>query len=326
MADNERIEPEKEPEEQTSQTPPEAASDETAALGAEENGTDIPEQYREKKVRKLPIILLIIVLLIALGTVWTIYQNTQLEKSFYQVQSNKVVDNVRIVCISDMHLKEFGTDNERLVTEIKNLSPDLIAVVGDMNMEEEPDNYGCVVTLVKELNKTAPVYYSLGNHEIDAMLFGDSNIYDDIKKEGIKIFNNETETVEIKGNLIDVIGLTQNPKEFYEYGLGFFYKAMEKDPEHFKLVLTHYPENFQGVLDEYNIDLALSGHAHGGQVRLPIIGGLYSADQGIFPELCDGYHEIGNSKLIITRGLGKSGLVPRINNKPEIAAIDIGWY
>ena len=292
----------------------------------EETAVEVPEEYREKKVRKLPIVILIIVLLIALCTVSTIYQNEQLEKTFYQVQSNKVIDNVRIACISDMHLKEFGKNNERLVTEIKNLSPDLITIVGDMNMENQPDNYECVLTLVKELKKTAPVYYSLGNHEIDAMLFGKSNIYNDVKETGVKIFNNESETVNIKGNNIDIIGLTQNPEEFYEYGLDFFYKAMEKDSDHFKLVLNHYPENFQGVLDEYPIDLALAGHAHGGQVRVPIIGGLYAADQGFFPELCDGYHEIGNSKLIITRGLGKSGIVPRINNKPEIAVVDIGWY
>ena len=286
----------------------------------------VPKAYKKKKGKTATVILLIIVILIGLGTVKTIYDNTQLEKSFYQIQSNKVVDNMRIVCISDMHLKEFGANNEKLVTEIKNLSPDIITLVGDMNVEQEPDNYGVVINLAAELKKIAPVYYSLGNHELDAMLFGSSKIYKDAKAAGIDIFNNEMETINVNGNIVDVIGLTQNPNEFYEYGLNFFYKAMDKNSDHFKLVLTHYPENFQGVLDEYHIDLALSGHAHGGQVRLPIIGGLYSADQGILPELCDGYHEIGNSKLIISRGLWKSGYVPRINNKPEITVVDVGWY
>ncbi|MGN0106805.1 MAG: metallophosphoesterase [Hominilimicola sp.] len=280
---------------------------------------------KKKKGRKLIAILVIIAVFLGLCSGLVIYQNNQLEKSFYQVKSNKVADNIRIVCIADMHLKEFGVDNERLVTEITNLSPDIIAVVGDMNMESKADDHECVISLVKKLNQTAPVYYSLGNHEIDAMLFKNSKIYDDVKKAGIKILNNETETVDIGGTKVDIIGLTQNPKEFDKYGKKFFDKAMEDD-DNFKLVLNHYPENFLGVLDDYNIDLALAGHAHGGQVRVPIIGGLYAADQGVFPKLCDGYHEIGNSKLIITRGLGKSGIMPRINNKPEIAVVDISWY
>ena len=96
--------------------------------------------------------------------------------------------------------------------------------------------------------------------------------------------------------------------------------------DNFKLLLTHYPEYFLGKLNDYDIDLAITGHAHGGQVRLPFIGGLYAANQGLFPKLCDGYHEDGNSKFIVSRGLGKSGIVPRINNKPEIVIADISWY
>lgn len=275
--------------------------------------------------KKLLTILIIIIAVIALFAVLIVRGNNQLEKKFYQVQSNKVVDNIRIVCLSDMHLKEFGEGNERLIEEINNLTPDIIAIVGDMNMESQPDNYDCVVSLCKNLNEIAPVYYSLGNHEIDAMLFKKSNIYKDIKKEGIKIFNNESETITVKGTPIDIIGLTQNPKQYGQYGRTFFEKSMDAD-NNFKLVLTHYPENFDGVLEDYNIDLALAGHAHGGQVRLPWIGGLYAADQGVLPKLCDGYHEIENSKLIISRGLGYSGIVPRINNKPEITVVDISWY
>ncbi len=279
----------------------------------------------KKKGKKFLIALVVAVVLIGLAAALNIYHNNQLEKSFYQVKSSKVINNIRIVCISDMHLKEFGDNNERLVTEIKNLSPDLITLVGDMNMESEPDNYACVVSLCRNLNKIAPVYYSLGNHEIDAMLFKDSKIYDDVKKAGIKILNNEVEVVNVGGTDIDIIGLTQNPSEFEQYGKSFFDKAMEAD-DNFKLVLNHYPENFLGVLDDYEIDLALTGHAHGGQVRLPWIGGLYAADQGLFPKICDGYNEVGNTKMICTRGLGKSGIVPRINNKPEIVVADISWY
>lgn len=280
---------------------------------------------KSKKTKILLSILLVVAVLLGAVGISAIIDSNRIEKTFYQVKSNKVTDNIRIVCLSDMHLKEFGKDNEYLIHEVDKLSPDIIALVGDMNMENKPDKYDVVINLCVKLNEIAPVYYSLGNHEIDAMLFGGSNIYKDVKKAGIKILNNETETVTIGGTAIDIIGLTQNPAEFEEYGKEFFDKAMSAT-DNFKLVLNHYPEQFFGTLDDYNIDLALAGHAHGGQVRLPWIGGLYAADQGFFPKLCDGYHEIGNSRLLITRGLGKSGLCPRIFNKPEIMVVDIGWY
>lgn len=270
-------------------------------------------------------VLAALIILIGYLTIATIIGNNTLQKTFYQVKSNKVTDNIRVICIADQHLKEFGANNETLIHEIGKLKPDIIAIPGDMNIESQPDNYSSIVDECKELNKIAPVYYSLGNHEIDAMLFSGSNIYKDVKAAGIKIFNNEKETITLGSTSIDIIGLTQRPDEYEKYGKEFFEDAMGAT-DNFKLVLTHYPENFMGTLDDYPIDLALAGHAHGGQIRLPWIGGLYAADQGFFPSLCDGYNEIGNSRLIITRGLGTSGWMPRINNKPEIAVIDIGWY
>ena len=282
---------------------------------------------REKKHRKLWLtILIVIVIVLGVAAFVLMRHSDSLEKCFYQVKSNDVLSNIRIVCISDMHLKEFGDQNKDLVNAIENLDPDMITIVCDMNMENKPNDYESVMELCAQLNVVAPLYYSLGNHEIDAMLFKDSQIYNDLKDIGVKILNNEVETVNIEGTNIDVIGLTQNPKEFDQYGRRFFENAMKENPDNFKLVLTHYPENFMGVLEDYDIDLALSGHAHGGQVRLPWIGGLYAADQGLFPKLCDGYHEISNSKLIITRGLGKSGVMPRINNRPEITVVDVSWY
>ena len=116
-----------------------------------------------------------------------------------------------------------------------------------------------------------------------------------------------------------------NPKPMNVFGADFFDQAMNSS-ENFKLVLTHYPENFLGVIEDYPIDLALCGHAHGGLIRLPFIGGLYAPDQGFFPKLCDGYHEESNSKFIVNKGLSTSGIVPRMNNSPEISIIDINWY
>ncbi|MGN0149703.1 MAG: metallophosphoesterase [Clostridia bacterium] len=282
------------------------------------------EVKRTVKFNIMLITAIVLIFLILVGSAANYNLNNQLKPTFYQLQSDKVVDNVRVVAIADMHLKEFGDNNVKLVEKVKSYHPDIIAIAGDMNIEDNPD-YSVVLNLCARLNEVAPVYYSLGNHEIDAMLFKDSQIYYDLKSIGVNILNNEKDTIEVGLSKIDVIGLTQNPKEFREYGKKFFDKAMSED-DNFKLVLTHYPENFDGVIEEYPIDLAICGHAHGGLVRLPVIGGIYAADQGLLPALCDGYHEIENSKIIITRGLGRSGIVPRINNAPEISIVDINWY
>ena len=321
-------EEEKQPEAADIHDMPKLPSKQKRSKAAKERRTKTPREPVTKNDRggmRAVIIAICAILVIAGFSLWVIYDNNQLEKNFYQVKSSKVADNIRIVSIADLHNKEFGDDNERLVYEISKLSPDIIALVGDMIMEQQPDNYESTLSLCKQLEEIAPVYFSLGNHEIDAMLFGGSNIYKDAKKQGIKILNNEVEQIEIKGTPIDVIGLTQNPVEFEEYGREFFENALAAD-DNFKLLLTHYPEMYLGVLDDYEVDLALAGHAHGGQVRLPWIGGMYAADQGFFPELCDGYWEIENNKLVITRGLGKSGWCPRINNTPEITVVDLSWY
>ena len=276
------------------------------------------------KIKKWPIVCAVLVLLLIWAVIGTVIQNNKLVPEFYQVESTKVSGNIRVVCVADMHLKEFGKENQRLVDAIASYHPDIIAIPGDMNIESNPD-YSEVINLMEKLKDVAPVYYSLGNHEIEAMLFRDSQIYRDVKSLGIHIMNNEVETVKVSDSQIDIIGLTQSPITYADYGADFFDQAMNSS-ENFKLVLTHYPENFLGVIEDYPIDLALCGHAHGGLIRLPFIGGLYAPDQGFFPKLCDRYHEESNSKFIVNKGLSTSGIVPRMNNSPEISIIDINWY
>ncbi|MFQ8733842.1 MAG: hypothetical protein ACLSAC_27290 [Enterocloster bolteae] len=98
------------------------------------------------------------------------------------------------------------------------------------------------------------------------------------------------------------------------------------DDSCFKLLLVHYPEYFLDGIEDLPIDLALCGHAHGGIIRIPFVGGVYAGEQGFFPELTEGMHELGNSTVIVSRGLGNSHKIPRINNKPELVVIDVNWY
>lgn len=274
-----------------------------------------------KKHRKKIIAVLVIVVLAV--CIYNLLDQSDIDVTFYQVTSDKVSDNVRIVVLADLHLKEFGENNSKLVTKISNLKPDIIACVGDMNIEDK-DDYSVVTTLCEQLVDIAPVYYSLGNNEYVAMLFNNSNIVPDLRDLGVHVLDDESEVVSIKDTRLNIGGLSQGKDQFERYGHDFFDKYIEED--FFKLLLVHYPEEFQGELEDYPIDLALCGHAHGGQVRLPFIGGLYSTGEGFLPELTEGYHTISNSNIIISRGLGKSSFMPRINNPPELVVVDLCWY
>lgn len=277
------------------------------------------ELFSRYKKRILSV-LLIIVLCIC---VFNLTDQSKIDVTFYQVQSGKVSDNVRIVVLADLHLKEFGKDNIKLVEQIDKLTPDIIACVGDMNKTRKK-NYDEVITLCKQLTEIAPVYYSLGNDEYEAMLFRDSDIDKALKEIGVHVLDDSSEVVSIRETKLNIGGLSQGPEQFERYGHKFFDKYINED--YFKLLLVHYPEEFQGHIEQYPVDLALCGHAHGGQVRLPFIGGLYSTGQGLFPSLSEGYHEIENSKVIISRGLGNSHHFPRVNNRPELVVVDLCWY
>ena len=257
------------------------------------------ELFSKYKWRIIAVILIIVLAVCA----FNLLNQSEIDVTFYQVRSDKVSDNIRIVVLADLHLKEFGKDNIRLVEQIDKLTPDIIACVGDMNNLKN-DDYSVVTNLCEKLVNIAPVYYALGNNEYEAKLFKDSNITKDLKAVGVHVLDDASEIVDIKDTKLNIGGLSQGPEQFERYGHQFFDKYIEED--YFKLLLVHYPDEFMGILEDYPIDLALCGHAHGGQVRIPFVGGLYATGQGFFPKLVDGFHQIGNSNVIISRGLGSS--------------------
>mgnify|MGYP005944089125 FL=1 len=123
-------------------------------------------------------------------------------------------------------------------------------------------------------------------------------------------------------------GVAEAPASYERYASAYFESFEQLDA--FKLLLVHYPEYFleDGFFSDVPVDLALCGHTHGGMIRIPGIGGLYTPDQGVLPTLTEGLHQIGDTALIISRGLGdgKGTPVPRINNPPELVIVDINWF
>lgn len=271
----------------------------------------------KRKIFKLIILFFSIIFCICVYYKWK--ENT-FETTFYELDSKKIHENIRIVNLSDLHLKEFGKNNENLVEKIKELSPDIITISGDMVNKDNAD-FSVDYKLCRQLIKIAPTYYSLGNHEYEQLLFKKHNIIPNLKKIGVQVLNDEYKTITVKHTEIDICGCTQHNHNYDKYAKEYMNQYMNS--KKFKLLLVHYPELFLNQLKNSKIDLALCGHEHGGQIIIPFIGPLYSRDQGFFPKMAAGEYKQKYGTVIVNRGLGTHDKIPRINNIPEIVVIDI---
>ena len=198
-----------------------------------------------------------------------------------------------------------------------------------INGNSENDNVA--VEVVRALSETAPVYYSLGNHEYDYIDAGHEELTEDLEEAGAVVLNYQSLDAEVNGNPIRLGGL-------YEYGFetsmqsekenerAVSYLEEYADTDRYLIMCAHRPESFYpwDYADTWGIDLVLSGHLHGGQVIIPGLGGLYNSLDGFFAEYDYGQYKLGGSDMIITRGLGSNPkILPRFNNPPEIAVVDV---
>lgn len=250
--------------------------------------------------------------------------------SEFTVESSQISTPLRIVLVSDLHDHELGKENHRLIKKITEQSPDMIVLNGDMINEDSADSH-IATDLIQVLKDIAPVYYSLGNHEYDYIEVGHPELVEELEDAGAVILNYNVVDVEINGNAVRLGGL-------YEYG---FETGMQSDEENQKaipyleqltdtdrylIMCAHRPESFYcwDWADKWGLDLQLSGHLHGGQVIIPFVGGLYCPLNGFFPKYDYGQYKVGNCDMVITRGLGTNRkALPRFNNPPEIAVIDL---
>ena len=244
--------------------------------------------------------------------------------TFYEVEDDKITFPMRIALLSDLHLQEFGEDNIRLVDEIRRLKPDIIAMAGDM-IDMNHSDESVVVTLCRNLVEVAPIYFCYGNHEKEVIRVRQTSTLDkDLSALGVHVLHNRYETINVNGNVIDIGGLSANPGTLdADYTQRFWQEYLQTPNYH--LLLVHYPQFFftGGELVGANIDLALCGHLHGGQVVIPFLGGLYHPACGLFPEMTDGCRLVENTRVVISRGLGNGKDIPRINNPPELVIIDL---
>lgn len=282
------------------------------------------KRRRKKGGGCLKVLLLFLIAVAAVGIgMWKMSDNSTFETTFYRVTSQKIGEPVRAILMTDLHNSEFGKKNENLIERIKNLEPDLILMAGDMVNNDTPD-VSVVVNLCEQLGKIAPVYYSLGNHEGDLMYLESGYqipLDTELFQLGTTVLYNNCVDVEVKGNKFSIGVAGSNPDNYETVSAEFIGEFEQK--EEFKLLLSHYPTLYYDCLAEAQIDLAVAGHFHGGLIRLPNGTGLYHADTGFFPKYCYGKFQLKNGFLVVSRGLGNHGKIPRINNTPELVVIDI---
>ena len=280
------------------------------------------------KTKKKFIVLAAIVAILILLIIWIAYGNTDLEIYKYNVKSEDIpseFDNFRIVQISDLHNAEFGENNEKLLLMLKQADADIIAITGDM-IDSRNTDVDVAISFAQKAVNIAPVYYVNGNHE--SRVLGE---YEKLKQgltdAGVTILENSSADIAIGDEAITLIGINDPT-----FRMDIVYDTMEQniahqlvnvipDNDNYKVLLAHRPEYFDVYAGK--VDLVLSGHAHGGQFRIPFIGGLVAPGQGFFPEYYEGSHIKENTEMIVSRGIGNSIIPFRINNKPEIIVAEL---
>ena len=296
-----------------------------------ETTTEAKETGKKKRAARrglLRVLLFVLILALVIGAAVAFYgryTQTHYRTSFYLEASEKVGSDIRIAVISDLHNREYGENNEVLISDLQALKPDLILFLGDMVIRDE-DDYQPMLHLVSALTGIAPCYGVLGNHESERIYYGnDRALPKRFEEAGLKLLRNSREDVRIGEDTVQLIGVEGTAYGFEEYGGRDFMEKTEIDPSTYCILMTHIPILFDTQLSEYGFDLGIAGHVHGGIVKLPLLGGLYSDEEGYFPKFSAGKYILDKRQtLIISAGLGDSKLFPpRINNTPELVVIDI---
>lgn len=280
----------------------------------------------------MPIIIIsiCIILLLAGCAVSVICSYTCLEATKFQTTSERIIDPVRLVILGDLHNHEFGRDNQKLIEKVAKQEPGLILMVGDILDAEGEDDF-VALNLVEQLSRLAPVYYALGNHEVEFQM-EHTDFITHLEEAGGTVLEMGYRDVEIGSTQLRIGGMYgyafQTEEETVGVGDRDGYQFLKEftDTDKFKIMMFHRPESFVlgNAAQVWKMDMVVSAHIHGGQVILPFAGGIYGAELGWFPEYTHGRYKVRNTELYLTRGLGSGGeSLPRFNNLPEIMVVDL---
>ena len=263
---------------------------------------------------------------LAVMACWLLWENTALTVSRYSVSSDRVPEGFsgfRIVQVSDLHNASFGEDNRCLLAELEKTEPDIIVLTGDL-VDSRRTDMGVALSFAEAAVKIAPCYYVAGNHE--ARITGLSELLDGLAEAGVTVLRNDAVTLTRDGDSLVLLGV-DDPSFMADYLTGDGAAVMAGSlaaltTDAYTVLLSHRPELFD-TYHQFGMDLVFSGHAHGGQFRLPFVGGLIAPNQGLFPKYDAGMFQQGNTSMVVSRGLGASIIPIRIGNPPEIVVTEL---
>lgn len=286
-----------------------------------EAGTGGEKETRRKRMplkKKLIIAALVILLFILIS-------DMRLKTVVYTVNTGKLNQSVRLALITDLHSCRYGREQQTLIQAVEEQQPDIVLFGGDLFDDER--SYKNAELTLQYLSAKYPCYYVTGNHEfwsedIDSILAI-------VESYGVTVLRGDCASIEVRGEILQLYGVDDPDVTIYCNGatnilmqLNGLKDSMDSDA--CNVLLTHRPE-LTNIYKQYGFDLVLSGHAHGGQWRIPgVLNGLYAPNQGLFPKYAGGRYDFEWGTMIVSRGLAReSTLVPRIFNRPELVIVDI---
>lgn len=256
-----------------------------------------------------------------LSTAFCYWQNNGIETNEIQYNNPKIpksFQGFKILHISDLHNKSFGKEHCKIIKKIEKASPDIIVITGDIINKRNP-KINVAMDFIESAITFAPIYFVSGNHE--HWINGYSELMDRLKAVGVNVLENKSCEICYKGEKITIMGLIDYASNYI-----FIEKLedfIEGSKTKFNILLSHRPEHFKIYADS-GVDIVFTGHAHGGQIRIPFFGALVAPDQGIFPKYTSGRYLQNKTTMIVSRGLGSSIIPQRIFNRPELILVKLG--
>ncbi len=280
-------------------------------------------------------ILIVVILLVIIAAANIYFDNNFLEVSQYTVTSNKIppsFEGYKILQLSDLHSKNFGNRNNKLIKKINSENPDIVVMTGDMVNTKDTD-FEVFINLAEQISKRYDTYYIVGNHEQNLNDDRRKILIDKLNKIGIRVLDNEKVTITRGTESINLYGLWFALRYYKdlnnEYTKDVFFGAKQiqtilgnLDIDSYNILLTHNPL-YADTYSNWGADLTLSGHIHGGMIRIPFIGGLLSPERKFFPKYDAGKYQVNGKILIVNRGLGNGDFGIRVFNRPEISVITL---